>query len=229
MKRWRCVNHNYSAGKCELGLDKCESLVPAVDITVSAFGPPRENCLCWGSRQEHGRVAVKVQHPWKVRYLARIRTHNALLIGKFNPHKGIFLANNEGERVGPIRELDQRWSLSPWTRLHCTLLWMCYTAGELLPVGAISGGFLPDGSNTYISRVTRRGWLIFGYHNTEAELTFYECYGAHTKTSMEIPMSGHGLAPNRRALGFIVNYFTENNVQRRLEQGNDMQCSLVIA
>ena len=107
-----------------------------------------------------------------------------MLVGKFLPENGEFFANNEGEDVGPIRESDQDiefLTMDP----ACTLTWMPYAGGGL-PAGAISGGRLPDGSITYVCRVTHDGSLTSGYYNTEAELAFYQWYGPRTKTSMEI-------------------------------------------
>ena len=65
---WKClklktcqyINHNVDTGQCDLGLDKCASLVPAVGVTCSAFGPPRDTCVLWSSRQEHGHVPVEI-------------------------------------------------------------------------------------------------------------------------------------------------------------------------
>ena len=180
------INHNYNTGQCDLGLDKCESLVPAVGVVVSVFGPPRDSCVLWSSKQEHRYVPIEVQDPGgKVRHLARIKTCDSLLVGKFLPETGVIFANNEGEVVGPILELDQDiefLTMDP----ACTLTWMPYTAGGLLPVGVISEGPLSDGSITYVSRVTHKDSLTFGYYNTEAELAFYDWHGPRTKTSIEV-------------------------------------------
>ena len=185
LKTCRYINHNYDAGQCDLGLDMCESLGPALGITVSAFGPPRDTCVHWGSRQEHGRVPVEVRFLGKIIYLARMITDDTLLVGKFNPGDGWFWANNEGVRVGPVLETDQDIE---FLTMHpaCTLPWMPHMAGGLLPTGTVSGGLLPDGSTTYDSKVTHHDLLAFGYYNTETELVYYELDGVHTKTSMEI-------------------------------------------
>ena len=158
--------------------------VPTVGVAVSAFGPPRDTCVHWGSIQEHGRVPVEVQVR-KVRYLARIKTQDTLLVGKNRPESGTFLANNEGESVDPIHESDQHIEFLTMDSA-CTLPWMPYTAGAILPNGAIGGGLLPDGSTTYVCKVTRGARLVFGYYNTEEELPFYEWYSPRTKTSMDV-------------------------------------------
>ena len=165
---WKClklktchyINHNYDTGQCDLGLNKCESLVPVTGISVSVFGPPRDKCVLWATGQESGRVSVELQFRGKVIHLARMTTNNILLIGKFIPATGTFWANNEGERVGPVRESDQDIELLLMDPA-CTLSWMPYMAGGLLPVGAISGGLLHDGSTTYVSKVTHDDRLAF--------------------------------------------------------------------
>ena len=185
LKTCRYINHNAGTGQCDLGLDKCESLEPAVGVTVNVFGPPRDVCVQWGPRHQHGRVPVEVQFLGKVIYLARILTGNSLLVGKFTL-LGNFWANDEGVKVGPVLERDQ--DIEFLTKdSACTLLWMPYMAGEKLPVGAVSGGLLSDGSTTYVSKVTHgAGRMAFGYYNTEAALVYYELGGAHTKTTMEV-------------------------------------------
>ena len=186
LKTCRYINYNYETRQCDLGPDKCESLVPAVGVAVSVFGPPRDTCVHWGSRHEHGRVVVELQFPNNIRYLARIAKDDNVLVGKFNPKFGNFYGNNGGERVGPVLETDQDiefLTMDP----TCTLTWMPYTAGGLLPFGVVSGGLLADGSTTYVSKVTHDNVrLSFGYYNTKTELVYYDVAGARTKTSMEL-------------------------------------------
>ena len=65
--------------------------------------------------------------------------------------------------------------------------WMPYAAGGLLPVEAINGELLLDGTITYVSRVTNGDdQLAFGFYNTEVAFVYYEMGSVHTKTSMEI-------------------------------------------
>ena len=186
LKTCRYINYNYATGQCDLGLGMCESLVPAIGVAVRAFGPPRDTCVHWGSREMHGRVPVELQELNKVIYLARVTRDDALLVGKFeSSYGGRFWANDEGVRVGPVYAADQDiefLALDP----TCILIWMPYTAGGQLPVGAISGGLLSDGCITYVSRVIHNVWPAFGYYNTKTELVYYELAGTHTKKSMEI-------------------------------------------
>ena len=189
---WKClrlencqyINHNYDTRQCDLGLSKCESLVPVVDGEVNTFGPPRDICVHWGSSQESGRVLVKTQ---KQLYLARIKRYGALVIGKFEIIRSVgrFWASNEGVRVGPVYVRDQDiefLTMDP----ACTLPWISYSAGGLLPVGAMSGGHLTDGSTTYVAKVVHNGEELFGYYNTKSQLAYFEKGGAHTKTTMKL-------------------------------------------
>ena len=186
LKTCRYINHNHDTIQCDLGLDNCESLVPAVGVATSVSGPPRDTCVHWGLRHELGRVPVEERFLQNVIYLVRIRRENTLLVGKFNPFVGGFWANNEGVRFWPVLETDpdiKFLTMDP----ACTLLWMPYTAGEKLPIGAVSGGLLSDGSTTYVSNVNRDdGRLSFGHYNTDAALVYYGWTGVLTKTSMDI-------------------------------------------
>ena len=186
LKTCRYINHNYGTGQCDLGLDKCETLVPAVGIAINAFGPPRDTCVRWGSMQGHGRVPVELQYGGIVIYVARITMGDALVVGKFHVNLGgQFWANNEGVKTGPVYETDQDIEILTMDPT-CTLHWMPYTAGGILPYGAISGGHLPDGSVTYVSKIIHNDLLVFGYYNTKTKLVYYEMGGAKTKKSVEI-------------------------------------------
>ena len=169
LKTCRYINHNYGICQFDLGLDKCEYLVPAVVVTGSVFRPPPDTCAHWGSGLEHGRVLVELQEFGKVRHLALI-TRLYFACWK---DSGSFWANNEGEQVGPVLETNQNiefLNIDP----TCALPWIAYTAGGLPLVGTISGALLPDGSSTCVSKVTCDNlWLSFGYHDTKPQLVYY--------------------------------------------------------
>ena len=186
---WKClrletchyINHNYDTGMCDLGFAKCESLTSMTDSTIHVFGPPRETCAHWGSSHGPGHVLVEGQD-WTVLYLARMIKDGTLVVGKYDNPQRRFFANNEGVLVIETNEGIELLTMD----LTCTLLWMPYIAGDLLPVGAISGGRLLDGSITYVCKIIQGDHLVFGYYNIESELAYYELGGVHTTTSMEI-------------------------------------------
>ena len=176
------INHNHVTRQCDLGLTKCESLIPVDSGVVNAFGPPRDTCVHWGSSQEPGRVPVEI--PGQDR-LARIKIGDTLLVGKFDISREQFWANNEGVQVGPVYQTEQDiefLTINP----DCTLPWMPYTAGSVLPTGIISGGHLSGGTTTYVIKVLHNGMQIFGYYNTGSELAYFEYVGGRTKSSMEM-------------------------------------------
>ena len=176
-------NHNHENVQCVLGLGKCESLAPAIGFSVNAFGPSRDSCLHWGSKQEHDHVLIETTGKT---CLARIAIGNTLLIGKFVVAPlNTFWANNEGAQLVPVSETDQDiefLSVDP----ACPVPWIPYTAGESLPFGVISGGHLSDGSITYVSKVIVNGYTVFDYYHARSELACYEYGGAQTTTSMEL-------------------------------------------
>ena len=178
----RYVNHNSNNDQCELGYGKCEYLKADVGFMVNIFGLPRDDCLHWGSIDEPGRVPIQGYQGTRIIYAARIVSNNSLLLGKF--HHPAFWANNKGVRIGPIYENDQ--DIEVLTKDDsCPLLWIEYTAGETLPVGAVAGGHLADGSVTYVAKITD-GDQLFGYYSPKTEMAYYEMSGVRTASSMQI-------------------------------------------
>ena len=180
---WKCLksemchylNHHHDTRQCVLGLGRCDTLTPAIGFTINAFGPPRDSCLRWGSRQEPSRSLVEIPG---LSCLVRITAGNILLIGKFDmaPWE-TFWANNEGVRLGPLSEIDlgiEFLTVDP----ACPVLWTSFTVGESLQFGVIGGGHLSDGSITYVSKVIVNGYTGFAYCNARSELAYYECAGA---------------------------------------------------
>ena len=103
LKTCHYIFHNYGISRCDLGSDKCEFFAPVDDVTVSVFGPPRDTCVRWGSRQEHWRVPVELHYLGYLIFLARITRDDTLLLGKFHREWG-------GQHFGPttkVRDSDQ--------------------------------------------------------------------------------------------------------------------------
>ena len=117
--------------------------------------------------------------------LGRIKISGSLLVGKFYLNAAAFWGINEGVRVGPVSETDEDIEFLT-TDPACTIPWMPYAAGGLLPAGVISGGRLTDGSPTYAVKVIRNGIEFFGYYNTKSGLAYYEDDGVRTETSMQM-------------------------------------------
>ena len=187
---WRClrkkichyINYNSETGQCELGLGDCESLQPAVGVMVHAYGPPRLGCIYWlPSQNVEGEPS---QGQGGVRYAGCLEGQYGS-IGTFNMDGRSFWANMEGEHIGPIFEADQTIEILT-KHPACPVPWMPYTAGEPLPVGAVTGGHLADGSTTYVARLIHNGEMVFGYYNSRSAVAYYQFYGPQTTTSMDI-------------------------------------------
>ena len=183
MKSCRYINHNSDTGQCELGLGHCESLQTAAAVMVNAFGPPRDACLHWGSSKEPGLV------PFQIRsgvYVARAFSGDAVVIGQLFSGSGYYGANPNGTKIGPIYEANS--DLEVLTKdAACPLPWMPYTAGETLPVGAVTGGRHGDGSETYVVKIMHsNGQAYCGYYHPASALAYYETKGVHTASSMDV-------------------------------------------
>ena len=170
------INHNPDTSQCILGFDQCETLVPMVGGTVSVFGPPRDTCLLWGSANEPGREQVNL--PIRA---GRAFIGDALVVGKVEPN-GHFWGNNEGVQVGKFDNDIEILTMDP----ACSVPWIPYVAGELLPAGVVNGGRLSDGSITYICRINHYGILVIGNYNAGTKLAYYANAGPLTTTTMEI-------------------------------------------
>ena len=189
---WQClklnichyINYNLTNGQCELGLGQCVSLLPSWGVMVNTYGPLRYNCLQWGSMNVPGRIPVKVPD-WGGLCVARIVSGDSLLVGKVTLFNGAFWTNNDGVPVGPISETDQDIEILTMDAT-CNAPWMSYTAGESLPVGAVAGGHLADGSPTYVAKVTHDGRQALGYYNPVSATAYYTAGGYYTATSMDI-------------------------------------------
>ena len=180
------IHHDLATDQCEMGLDRCEYLQPAAGVMVNGFGPPRHVCLHWVSSQGSVELPIKIKP--RECHAARIRIGDVVLIGAFyTKGQRRFYANREGVKIGPVLETDQDIEILT-VDATCPLPWMSYTAGEPLPFGAVTGGRLADGSETYVVKVNHSDneCVVFGYYNTNSALAYYECYGVHTTTSMEI-------------------------------------------
>ena len=180
------IHHNLATDQCEMGLDRCEYLQPAAGVMVNGFGPPRHVCVNWVSSKGSGKLPIKIKG--REFYAARIRSGGVVLIGTFYTRgQRRFYANREGLQIGPVLETDQDIEILT-VDATCPLPWMSYTSGEPLPSGAVTGGSLADGSETYVVKVNHNNneFVVFGYYNPNSALAYYEGYGVHTTTSMEI-------------------------------------------
>ena len=101
------------------------------------------------------------------------------------PQRKKLWANMEGIQVGPFKrpEYDIEFLFKDNA---CSLEWMPYTAGELLPLGAVTGGHLVDEITTYVAKVIYHGQDSFGYYNLKSAVAYFESRGVHTAISMDI-------------------------------------------
>ena len=186
MQNCRYMNHSPESDLCEIGLGQCESLKPAVGTMVNVFLQSRDDCLHWGSYQEPGRVAVGDVDV--AVYVGRTMHGEAMVVGKFldvdnyDPH---IWANDQGERFSVDYGSDNAVEVLS-TTAGCPLFWVSYTGGNPLPVGAVAGGYLVDGTVTHVALKMYASSVAYGYYNTDTEMVYYEFGGAQYSTTMEI-------------------------------------------
>ena len=73
-------------------------------------------------------------------------------------------------------------SVSPF----CTLAWVPYTAEDVLPRGAVEGGYLIGEGPTYSISVYRAGALKFGEYAAGHSVAYYYYNGVKTATEFDI-------------------------------------------
>ena len=180
---WRClitnlchyINHNPSFGQCELGQSRCAFVVPASGMMVNVYGPPRHACLHWGASDDPGFTLVKTP-PF---YVGRTVVGDALIVGKASRRSGNRLAYIDGDAVSYTRDGFELFGISP----TCTVSWVSYTP---VPNGAVVGGHLASGTETYVISAFLGSLWHAGYYDTEDELAHFAHYRAQTASSVRM-------------------------------------------
>ena len=192
--QWQCLRQNCSyinyhpdSNQCEIGLGQCESLVSAVGVMVNVYWQPRDNCLHWGSYQEPGRVAVGEGGRSVPSYAGLTKIGEAMVLGKFLAIPGSLhiWVNNHGTETAVLDGSGYGVEVLT-TIVGCPSFWVPYTGGDQLPSGAVVGGYLMDGTATYVARKHHVTDVAIGYYNTESEIIYFGSAGARTSRTMEI-------------------------------------------
>ena len=192
--QWQCLKQNCSyitynpeGDQCEIGLGECESLVPSAGAIVNVYWQPRDVCLHWGSYQEPGRVAVGGGDYDTPMYAGRTMIDEAMVLGKFMaaPNNLHMWLNNQGERRIIAQEPGTVLEVLT-TAAGCPIFWVPYTGGKPIPSGAVVGGYLTEGTATYVARKSFNDIWSCGYYNTETEMIYYEYDGVKTSNTMEV-------------------------------------------
>ena len=190
---WKClsiescryVNINPSNVSCELGVGRCANVVPSPGHMVKVFTLANRMCHLWSSDEQVGREPVVVSYGTVRLHVSRIHRDGAAIVGKLAVNSGQFWANIKGQGIDvPSGSEVEVLTVDD----ACTWIWLPYTSGEALPVGAVIGGHLGSGSPIYVAKMVdhQYGKLAIGYYSTEIDLGNYELHGAKTTTTMDI-------------------------------------------
>ena len=182
MRRQDCLftNYNTASNYCLLIDDKCMQWEENNEFELRYFGLPRQKCVSW--------APVSVFNPTLVvsyagsTYTGRWRDALNAVPGKFVPtHGAIYLAM--GDSTPAFSEGIEVLQVHP----ECEVTWLDYTAGELIPDGAVVGGYLAsgDGTNLYVIRAQVSIDDQFGYYDPDTKWG-YVATGAINFTKMDI-------------------------------------------
>ena len=192
--QWQClrqncsyINYNPDSDQCEIGLGQCESLAPTAGVMVNVYWQPRDDCLHWASYQEPGRLAVGEGGRSVPSYAGRTKIGEAMVLGKFLAIPGSLhiWVNNQGSLLA-ISDGSGNGIEVLTTIAGCPLFWVPYTGGGPLPSGAVVGGYLTDGTATYVARKHHVTDVAVGYYNTEIEMIYFASGEARTSRTMEV-------------------------------------------
>ena len=183
------VNYNEVKKSCELSQQDCSSLILDDRYNLTAFSPLAALCLEWVPAMESDTanlIPVSQCHEdaiFDVCYVGRLISGSHTLPGKYNGVDYSLWSSFNGQPYGGgVKEV-----LTVNTNC-CQVAWIPYTAGNVIPIRAVVGGFLTTGSaaKLYVIRGQAVSLTLIGYYDPNTELGYLEYHGVHESTEMEM-------------------------------------------
>ena len=185
---WRClssnscvvISYNHRLNHCELSMQLCDKVVSDVDFSVNVYGMDRKLCLRWVpvTKYDAKKAIAFKQKAWKPKIaVARKHVNTGLYPGKhlrFAQFQIIVVVNESTEVAdyhGEILLVDP----------DCYWKWVLYTSPNVLPVGAVKGGYDVNGESLYVARAKVNGYYSIGYYKPSQMRGYFGIYG-HTET-----------------------------------------------
>ena len=177
---WRClssdscvvVSYNHRLNYCELSLQLCTNIVVDEDFDVNVFGMGREACLFWIHKSQYDpqrAVSFKQKGGSGLKIaVAREPVSTGLYPGKHRLDQSkTYVAVDENIYVvgtsGGILQLNPA----------CLCEWIAYTSSNVLPVGAVQGGYDSTKEPLYVARAKFGGIYSIGYYKSTTLLGYF--------------------------------------------------------
>ena len=196
IQRNRCIatNYNSSDGTCQLLPATCPQASEDPNMTYTIFSRiGSEQCLEWldhyqGMPAEERRVMTKIGGDSKQRVMARMIYDGEYYPSHYYPlYDKCFCTNGSLSLQSSRRVLCQLLRM----REGCTMAFMSYTAGDVLPVGAVAITTLLEHESRYIVAIEMPsnnvlGRALAGCYTRGADHAVFADNGIKTSTEMKL-------------------------------------------
>ena len=180
------VNENLAEGYCLLFEGPCFRLIPNSDFQGILISKTKQDaCLEWKPfRESHNPAKMEnsCSDQGYVAIVGRLFKGSHLLPGN-GLARNVFTSLNGAMVFGDIQ---QSLDVQP----DCDVTWMPFTGGDLVPEGAMEGGYLDNNGVSqplYImSAEGQRGCSVYGYYNPSTGTGYIEYFGVHQFTQMNV-------------------------------------------
>ena len=180
------INYNHLDHNCFMTGDRCIRMEQDNGFEIIYYGATGESCLSWASLSQYQQsLAVTQATSGGIIVVGRYVLPTDTIPGKlYVKDSTLYVVYNGGEwwnNPDPTEVLQ----VEP----ECQVVWMNYTAGSVIPEGAVLGGHTSQGNGSdffVIRALVANGDLVFGYYDTYSKRGHIADSGAHNITNMEI-------------------------------------------
>ena len=185
------INYNTEKNTCHLSNDPCVALEGDDTFQVNNLGLfHRSECLRWlpTSSFENSETVISpdCHHLETVCYVGRLISSTNILPGKYMRESDKVGTVFNGNEVTHIHFSSIKETLD--VRPGCQLTWMPFSAGDVIPTGAVEGGFLEsNGATLYVIRAPAGPrTAIFGYYDPASNSGYVPHFGPVLVIEMEL-------------------------------------------
>ena len=181
------VSYNIEQNICHLSNDTCVVLEADQAFQVKYLGNVhRSECLQWlppatfDSIRTVGNPLCHDPFPTPC-YVGRLLSASNILPGKYflDPERVWTVLNGGSSYTGTMEILH--------VRTGCQVTWTPFNAGDVVPVGAVEGGYLSSsGANLYVMRAPFENYILIGYYDPNSVTGYMSYWGMKMVTNMEL-------------------------------------------
>ena len=164
--------------------EACTELLEDSDYQVQHFGKMGDWCIYWAPYPDHDIRLLPSDDECVLP--ARYMYSSHIIPGRLALGDDALYTIFEGNRLNTYDTIGQEvLQVHP----QCHAIWMRYTVGDVIPMGAVIGGYIAGvgGYDLYIIKVPpHNGYDQFGYFDPKLNQGIVDLYGMQTYTEMEM-------------------------------------------